>query len=204
VLRERATELVQSVIGIKPAHEQRKFILEGLKMCVSHGLTSVQTNDSSSYDIYKSLRDENMLNIRVFLTPNHQELSTCDIKPINYLSSSHIKCTCDDQDNCNCPNGYSPNAPMTYLSVDRVKLYSDGSLGAETAAIRVGPSYDESNTEIVSDKPYKGILIQSEDVLTGLIRSAKDKGFRLEIHAIGDAAAEQVMIYDIIIILHIE
>ena len=168
-------------------------------MCLSNGLTSVQTNDSSSYEIYKSLRDENLLDVRVFLTPNHQELFTDDaissqgvgdIKPFNYLSSSRIACGCDDRD-CNCPDGYSPDAPMTYLAVDRVKLYSDGSLGAETAAIRVGPLYDTPDTQ-VNDKPFKGMLIQSEDVLMGLMSSARTKGYRLEIHAIGDAAAEQV------------
>ena len=68
--------------------------------------------------------------------------------------------------------------------IDRVKIFGDGSLGAETAAMRVAG--DEAG------KGYKGVLMHQTEAMRDMISEAKRGGYRLEIHAIGDAAAEQV------------
>jgi hypothetical protein len=57
------------------------------------------------------------------------------------------------------------------LSCGRVKLYSDGSLGAETAALR-RPYVGTSN---------RGVLIMTPEVLTDKIASAHRVGFQLEV-----------------------
>jgi predicted amidohydrolase YtcJ len=73
------------------------------------------------------------------------------------------------------------------LTVQRVKIFSDGSLGAETAALRL------HNPEEVADvADHKGILYYDTESLRSKIRRAHECGYRLEVHAIGDAAAEQV------------
>lgn len=72
------------------------------------------------------------------------------------------------------------------LIIERLKIFSDGSLGAETAAMRAAPP-------IASDKGQKGVLIHSGCQLSTMIRNATALNYRLEVHAIGDAAAEQVL-----------
>jgi predicted amidohydrolase YtcJ len=43
---------------------------------------------------------------------------------------------------------------------------------------------------------HDGILLHKTDVLADMIAKAKSKGFRVEAHAIGDAAVEQVSYID--------
>ena len=93
------------------------------------------------------------------------------------------------------------------LVLERVKIFSDGSLGAETAAMRLvhdttTPTINTSDIAtndvdepIASSIPtYKGVLMHETEVMRNMITVAKRSGYRLEIHAIGDAAAEQVHI----------
>jgi predicted amidohydrolase YtcJ len=65
-----------------------------------------------------------------------------------------------------------------------VKIFSDGSLGAETAALRVDGSEPPVST---------GVLVHNDAGLRSMIQEARERGFRVEIHAIGDAAADQVL-----------
>ena len=47
------------------------------------------------------------------------------------------------------------------------------------------------------DKPevdkYRGILLHKTEALTDMVRDSRQRGYRLEIHCIGDMAAEQVV-----------
>ena len=67
------------------------------------------------------------------------------------------------------------------LSFNRVKIFGDGSLGAGTAAIEG----DEGGGG--------GVLINTGEEIRGKIKRADELGWRLEIHAIGDLAAKQVL-----------
>jgi len=69
------------------------------------------------------------------------------------------------------------------LTCQRVKLFSDGSLGAETAALRT-PYVGTDN---------RGVLIHPLDELTEKVRTAHQQGYQLEVHAIGDRALETVL-----------
>ncbi|MHA2253028.1 MAG: amidohydrolase, partial [Candidatus Kariarchaeaceae archaeon] len=73
-----------------------------------------------------------------------------------------------------------PRSRIGKLSCDRVKLFVDGSLGAHTAALR----------EPYSDTKIQGISIYSQDQINEKVKFAKEKGYRLEVHAIGDLAAD--------------
>jgi len=167
ILKERAVELVTKIISNKTNEEKSRFIKCGMDMCKKFGLTSVQTNDENAYEIYKELQLANQLPLRIFLTPMFSDLN---------------------QPNPNLPSevnqmglGLDAIKYESRLIVNRVKIFSDGSLGAETAALTS------------SDNSYTGILINKFPELCDMIQKCYSNGYRVEIHAIGDAAAEQVI-----------
>ncbi|CAH1795169.1 unnamed protein product [Owenia fusiformis] len=65
------------------------------------------------------------------------------------------------------------------LSCDRVKVFADGALGASTAAL----------SEPYKGCQHKGLLLQPQEVINDLVAEAHTTGYRLEIHVIGDEAA---------------
>lgn len=67
------------------------------------------------------------------------------------------------------------------LTIGAVKLFSDGSLGARTAAL-LEPYSDDPSTS--------GELIYEPEELTECVRKVYDAGFQVCIHAIGDRAME--------------
>lgn len=77
-----------------------------------------------------------------------------------------------------------PGTQDRMLNCHRVKLFADGSLGAETAALR--EPYRDTGTNV-------GLLIETNDELMKKIQVATEAGYRVEIHAIGDRAAAQVL-----------
>lgn len=65
-----------------------------------------------------------------------------------------------------------------------VKLYSDGSLGARTAALREPYADDPGNS---------GLLRYTDGELADLVQRADASGYRVAVHAIGDRAVEQAI-----------
>lgn len=157
ILRETALSLVTEHIKIKDHETRKKIIIAGLEHCLKVGLTMVQSNDPDCWQIYKELDLENKLPIRVALTLFYRDL-----------------------DRENVP---SPNTKINLLTCDRVKLFTDGSLGGQTAALR----------EVYSDTKKMGVTIHTQDELNAKVKKINDAGFRLEIHAIGDLAAEYTL-----------
>jgi len=169
VLMERATELIMTAMGVKTQEDKRRFIEVGIDMCRKKGLTACQTNDEDAINIYLQLERERSLPIRVFLTPVQKELKKLpDMKPRQSLLTS-VETDVSEM--------------ASRLAWQRVKIFSDGSLGASTAALRVESSPGE----------LTGLLTHNFDELQGMITESRSRGFRVEIHAIGDAAAEQVL-----------
>jgi len=164
VLREAALELLAPLTSSESSFEQKKKLLEeGLRLCASMGITSVQTNDSKqlgaisdSWDVYSSLADEGKLPCRVFLTVS-----------------------CKDVGDDAVPQGPVVH-PSGLLSCDRVKLWTDGALGARTAAVIEPYSDDPGNT---------GILQMTPGDIDSALLEAKRRNLRIEAHAIGDRAA---------------
>ncbi|CAH0487558.1 unnamed protein product [Peronospora farinosa] len=157
ILREDAVQIVEKHAN-EPSFDVRvKYYKNALKKCVSSGLTAVHTNDEEAWSVYSKLQEEEGLPVRVYLTPSIHELGKTTIPKAG---------DCD-----------------RLISCHRIKIFSDGSLGAETAALRA---------------PYKGtdnrgILMNSDEELVTKISKANNAGYRVEIHAIGDRAAEQVL-----------
>src|SRR5262249_20066351 len=72
-----------------------------------------------------------------------------------------------------------------WLRIGAIKIFSDGSLGARTAALR---------EEYTDDPGNRGQLIFSQEELDRRVQAVADAGFQVAIHAIGDAALESVLI----------
>ncbi|ETV94660.1 hypothetical protein, variant 1 [Aphanomyces invadans] len=161
ILRESAVNLVQRCILETSDAVRTQYLQLGLQTCLEFGLTGVQTNDAHCLPLYHALQASNQLPLRVYMTPDHNE-----------IDPHHHGCL-------------DVGGPFQHdlITVDRVKLFADGSLGAETAALRQ-PYRDSTN---------QGILVHTNDDMVAKIRIAHDAGYRVEIHAIGDRAAAQVL-----------
>lgn len=195
---ERAVELItalQQKGSSSPDGQllKRRHILEGMQLCVGVGLTTVQTNDDDAQVTYKGLQSDGLLPLRVFLTPMHEELyrpadgiKGSPLMPFRPLSLSNTRLTIDPSVG---ETELDASIQSSRLLVERLKIFSDGSLGAETAALRV-PAVDINGR---SSATSKGVLINSRATLTAMICDASRAGFRVEVHAIGDAAAEHVL-----------
>ena len=70
------------------------------------------------------------------------------------------------------------------VRINGVKIYTDGSLGARTAALREPYSDDPSNS---------GILRMSDEELAKTVGLVDSKGLQAVVHAIGDRAVEQAI-----------
>jgi len=65
-----------------------------------------------------------------------------------------------------------------------LKVFTDGSLGARTAHLR----------EVYADAPdTRGMSLYAVNALRGVFRDAHEQGWQLMVHAIGDAALEEVI-----------
>jgi hypothetical protein len=77
--------------------------------------------------------------------------------------------------------GLSTGFGDDWLSIGGVKMFSDGSMGARTAALTAGYSDDPGNT---------GELIHTPDELERMCRAVQQAGCQMVIHAIGDRAMD--------------
>ncbi|GBG32612.1 Isoamyl acetate-hydrolyzing esterase [Hondaea fermentalgiana] len=174
ILRENAVKAVVAHVVEKNPAVIAKSITQGLQECLRFGLTGVQTNDEGTLDVYRALDRDGKLPIRVQLTPQHGEV-----------------------------NGpWSSSSGM--LAIDRVKLFADGALGANTAALRnldagsqqtrtegaTAKEGTDSSTKKNADDSYRGILVHDQAELDRMVAEAHAQNLRVEAHAIGDYAAE--------------
>ena len=135
ILREREVEpLVSALTKYKTYEQSMRFIREGLQWCLQSGLTCVQTNDERCFAIYSQLQREHLLPIRVSLTAGFQELDSFQ-SPIHMFNKNNT----NSNTNSNSNNSNNMIDCQQKLSVDRVKIFCDGSLGANTAAILLKP-----------------------------------------------------------------
>ena len=179
LLREKAAGLVESLI-VETAERRRQYVEAGLDYCLRMGLTCVQTNDEGCWSTYKQLADEAKLPLRVFLTIMHAEMGV------------------DGQ-----PAAGQQHGPL--LSCHRIKMFADGALGAETAALTQpyvhrcahslhSHSHTEQQQAEDGDKRDNfGILIYTQEGMNEKVKRAHELGYRIEMHVIGDRAAEMAV-----------
>lgn len=115
ILRERAVEpLMEAFAKFKTKQQRVAFLQEGMQLCVESGITCVQSNDELCYEAYQDIINSTKLPMRVFLTPVYHELENIKEK-----------------------YGMPQRTLNSRFNIDRFKIFSDGSLGAETAAIKL-------------------------------------------------------------------
>ena len=81
-------------------------------------------------------------------------------------------------------SGLSTGLGDSWLRIGAIKVFTDGSLGAYTAAL--GQPY-------VGQPENRGMLVHSDEELRGIFRKAHLAGFQTATHALGDAAIRQVV-----------
>lgn len=134
----------------------------------SLGITSLHSNDvgEEDWDVFKracrNLESEGKLTVRIF-----EEISSPKAEDLAKLIAKGIK----------------TGAGTDFMKVGNVKIFTDGSLGAHSAAM----------LEDYSDMPgERGIAIYADQQeLNELTKTANMAGLQVAIHAIGDKAAMQ-------------
>jgi len=157
LLKEKAVDLVSNLL--EPREEEllnacRKASADAVKA----GLTSVTciTNEPDEVYALQKLRKRGRLPLRVYT-----------MVPAECLDSF---------------KGGQLNDP--FLKLKCIKIFTDGSLGARTAAMQKPYTDDPSTT---------GILYHSLAQLKNMIKEADEAGFQVAVHAIGDKAVKQTL-----------
>jgi len=164
ILVDHAMDLMEKILPARTEHEDSLALEEALDRLREVGLTSVGDAGIpvSTYNLYKKFVDQRRMTSRIYAMILMQEP---DFKIL------------------------SKNGPVTsygndLLSLQSVKIYSDGALGSRGAAMLRPYSDDPGN---------KGLLFHTQDELNKMVDTAVSKGYQVNIHAIGDRANREVL-----------
>ena len=157
LLRENAMELVMSHIPALVDRELRKAITLAMRKAVSAGLTSIHciVDQPQHVRVLQNMNRAGELRARIYI-----------LIPDDWISRAG-------------EIGLSTGFGDEMLRIQGVKIFTDGSLGARTAALE-NPYSDAPDTQ--------GVQIHSQDELNSIVESSSRNGFQVAIHAIGDRA----------------
>jgi predicted amidohydrolase YtcJ len=161
IVMDNALELVRRVIPPPSREQNRRAVRAALAEAARLGVTTVQ--DDSAIDAlptYLELRERGELTARLSVW-----------RPIRVLDAL-------------VETGARPGLGDEWVRLGPLKILSDGSLGASTAALH----------EPYADEPgNRGLLLYETADLEERIRRADAAGFGLAVHAIGDRANQVVL-----------
>lgn len=169
IIKERLLDDVKSKISTLNQEIIKDIIITAQEKAWEQGLTSVQSDDvgytpNYDYDLFfkclRELEEEGKLKIRIS--------EQCLLTDKTIVEKFFEK-------------GYHYGWGTDKVRVSCVKILSDGSLGARTAALR-SPYKDDSST--------KGIEMFTQDSLNELVLTSHKNNCPVAIHAIGDRAVE--------------
>ncbi|WP_233097776.1 amidohydrolase [Dictyobacter vulcani] len=157
VLQEAdATKLIFDVVTPPDPVVSRRLMEQELAHLQSRGITTIHDIEGDlSLDIFRQLRDEQKLGVRVQMIMPRQMLSQLPGLGIN-------------------------NAENDLLRVGGIKIFADGTLGSQTAAML--DSFEGSPGN-------RGILALPEQEMMDTVQAAAELDLMIAIHAIGDRAA---------------
>lgn len=161
-----AISLVQQAIPPAGAAELEAALALAAQRAAAAGLTAVHSDDlgysggfAQAVAAYSSLAAQDKLPLRVYL-----ELLVGSQAELDQVLAA----------------ARDWQSPSDLIRLGPIKIVSDGSLGARTAALE----------EPYSDAPgERGRMNFGEDELREMVQKAHDAGFQVAIHAIGDRAA---------------
>jgi predicted amidohydrolase YtcJ len=153
---EAATSLVYSVIDAPDPEMNRRLLRRIQTQLQRSGITTVHDiEDESTLRLFKELRDEGTLGMRVQMILPHRTL----------LQLQSLR---------------SNNEENDLLQIGGIKIFADGTLGSQTAAMLESFEGNPGN---------HGILTLAETEMTNIVSAATEMGLIVAIHAIGDRAA---------------
>nr|BBH94246.1 amidohydrolase [Thermogemmatispora argillosa] len=158
ILQEGAAmELVARLISAPSPALARQLLEETFRALLRSGITAIHDiEDRTVYELLASLRATNRLPLRVRMILQRH--------PLPELRAGQLQA--DEADD--------------RLRIGGIKIFADGTLGSQTAAML--ESYEGSPENY-------GILATSEDEMRTLVREASELDLIIAIHAIGDRAA---------------
>jgi hypothetical protein len=162
VMRENAVGLVWRVVPKPGVERLEEACVLACKKAVEAGLTGVHwlVGSADEIRVLQKLNSEGALPLRVYLGV-----------PVELL---------DELISLGLPTGFGNEM----VKIGFVKILSDGSLGAHTAALK----------EPYSDRPKtRGMMLYTQKRLNQLVSKAHSAGLQLAVHAIGDRAIENVL-----------
>lgn len=172
LLTEKALGLLFTA-DLKPSKDDvKRLVKQGMADAYRVGVTTIQTDDlmhafpgdyEKMIEVYRELDEAGELPIRLRL---QSQLPTIDLLK-DYVAK-----------------GYPNKVYSDRLKMGPLKILTDGTLGARTAAMLSPYSDDPSET---------GILTYSNEALYELVKTAHQAGMSVAMHAIGDAAMTQVL-----------
>ncbi len=154
---DAATSLVYRVIDKRDPVLTRHLVQNIIKDLQRSGITTIHDIESrESFGLFQQLRDEGQLGVRVeMILPRHMlpELRAIGLQ-----------------------GGFGDDM----LRFGGIKIFADGTLGSQTAAMLEGFEGNPNN---------KGILTLPEQEMKETVSAAAEMGISIAIHAIGDRAA---------------
>lgn len=165
VIRENALDWFEKRMPQPTKSEMKDALAAAVNEAASYGLTSLQSSDLHHFncfedmvELFTSMKDAGKLPVRI----NEQLYLPEKDMLLEYLERYHNQITEDD-----------------FFRPGPLKILTDGSLGARTAALQEEYSNDPEN---------KGVLIYSQEELNDMVSLAHGRGMQVFLHAIGDAA----------------
>jgi predicted amidohydrolase YtcJ len=148
--------------AVKPGSEKmREGVVAGNRIANEHGITTVV--DNAPVGTLKYIREVEMM----------QDLTTRMIVNIPVEQMNHL-----------IQLGLTSGMGSPLVRIGGVKIFTDGSIGAMTAAVSKGYKSDPEN---------KGLLLTSKKKYVSIVRRAVENNIQTVSHAIGDEAIEMVI-----------
>ncbi len=166
ILLETAQDLIRAVIGEPPQARRVHALEQALHEALSYGITSLHIPAGPrALDAPETMRDLHTL---------HQQ-GRLPLRCLTYVSHRELEPL--------IALGLQSGWGDVWLRLGGLKLFADGSLGSQTAAL-LQPY--EGSTE-------RGMALYDDATLTDLITRANLHGIAVAVHAIGDAANRSVL-----------
>jgi predicted amidohydrolase YtcJ len=153
---EEATNLIYKIIDKSDPVLTRHLVQRSLQELLKAGITTIHDIEGSdALDLFQQLRDENKLGVRVQMILPRQVLP--ELKALGLRAGFG-----DDR-----------------LRLAGIKIFADGTLGSQTAAMLESFEGSPGN---------RGILSIPETAMMEIVSTAAELGLSIAIHAIGDRA----------------
>ena len=165
ILLTLAQRLLFDAVPDPSAEQRQAAILAGLNRLADAGVTSIHEAGMQALDIaaFQALADSDRLPIRVFGMLNGND---------DALMEDWFKRGPQDD-------------PQDWLDIGAIKIFYDGSLGSRTAILHA-PYTDRPDAA----RPTARIPLPRVEALA---ERARERGFQMAVHAIGDAANDHVL-----------